>query len=146
MAEKANNNSVDIFDALALNVEAEQEGRWIEDFPVPGAATKVARMDNVKYARDLQRRMQAAQEDAREAGEDLTPECTEELMTESMARHILTDWRGWVFQGSEVQYSPEKAEEILKDPRMRELRNRIWSRSNSLTDYLAKNVKADAKN
>lgn len=93
---------------------AENEGVWV-DFE-GGLSLKIARLNNdhhQQYMLDKRRQIQRDQRLGRK--NDLSREALREATIESMALHILKDWKNMIYQGQSVEYSIENAKRLLNE-------------------------------
>jgi hypothetical protein len=98
--------------SLKADLKREEKGDWVEYIDWPGVEFKVSSLHLPAYtvARDL-----LMQKMARiYKGKPIPREALTVEIGKLYAKHILHDWRGL-----DVEYSPEKAAEILADPEYR---------------------------
>lgn len=99
------------FQKFETDERASNEGVWV---PIGGGAElKVARSNNdaaVEY-RDARMKPYRRQQQAGIMDDAVE----EEIIRDTIARHVLLDWRGMTDDGEEVPYSREEAEERLKN-------------------------------
>lgn len=98
-------STFDVNDKLSI------EGTWV---PISkDASLKVARINNEKYREFVKQKTKPYRSAIRAGSVD------EDLMTEivvqAMARHVLLDWKGLTEKGTDITYSVETAERLLRD-------------------------------
>jgi len=95
--------------------EVGQAGVWVD--LGEGLRVKVARMSrtNVNYRNALQQLGRPHRSLVRRTGE-MPEDVAEQITLEAAAKHILLGWEGLVEDdGTEIEYSPEKALEVLTE-------------------------------
>lgn len=123
--------AIDLFNEFATNAEAEEHGVW-QDF-APGVKFLVARSTNKHYSRALtkafekNRTVLSRTTDAAEA-------MSEDIMIGVIARTILLDWQGVVYQGKALDYSFENARTLLAH---KDFRRWIMGKAEDLDSFKA---------
>jgi len=140
---KTNGKPVDVFDAFALDLEAEKAGRWIYNAR-PGLDLLVARAGNPAYQEAFEAKMRD-EEDVISSG-DLDTATSERIITECIAETILVGWKGLLWKGQELEYTKENSLLVLSPPEMKDFRNYIWRLANNAENFRQRAIKADAKN
>lgn len=127
---------IDIFQAMAVDLVAEKEGVWVNDFPVKGLDIKIARANNDQFQQVYAELLEAVDERATKEGRDKTEDETLEVLTRAMSRTLIMGWRqgGQAtlrFKGEDLEYSEANAYRVLSDPEMRDFRDRVWQRTHT---------------
>ena len=123
--------AIDLFNEFATNAEAEEKGVW-QDF-APGVKFLIARSTNKHYSRALtkafekNRTVLSRTTDAAEA-------MSEDIMIGVIARTILLDWEGVVYQGKAMDYSFENARTLLAH---KDFRRWVMSKAEDLDSFKA---------
>lgn len=119
----------------------EQEGVWIE--MGEGGAIKVARMGNPSYSKKFQKLTKPYKQAIRR--ETLSDEIAERILVDSMAEHILLDWKGIEDEnGNEIPYSLETAKKLLSD--LKDFRNYISEMATSIENFKEEEDEGTEKN
>jgi hypothetical protein len=108
---------MDIKKSFGLDADAANHGKWfdLED----GGRVKVAKFNNPLHRAEITR-LQKPHLATLRSGVDTT-DLVNDITVKAMARHILVGWDGLTLDGENIDYSPEKAEELLKSfPEFRE--------------------------
>ena len=144
--QKEEQRTTDLYTALAVDLDKVENGYWDKDFQ-PGLDLRIARAGSKRYQEMYQRLVDEAQAaKAMDGGGDLDPDVGEEIIVKCIAHTILVGWRNLKYKGEMLDYSPEKAFEILSEPEMREFRERVWRRASRLESYLKGRDEADVGN
>lgn len=98
---------------FATDPESEESGVWVD--LGDGAAIRVARMGNKKHVK-TQRRLMKPHRGLLQSGRSLSDDVADAIAVKVTAETILVDWKGLLINGKPVEYSVEKAIEILSDP------------------------------
>lgn len=94
------------------NKDAELEGVWIEGFE-EGVDVKIAKFGNKKQEKLLEELRRPYRKTLRVGGK-IPDDVAAKFMAESMAKHILLDWRGMTdINGNPLPYSVENAQKVL---------------------------------
>jgi hypothetical protein len=89
--------------------QAEVAGVWVE--VDAGVELRIARLNNEK-ARAARRELEKPYRSFSQIPETVS----EDILRKVVARHVLVDWRGVTDEaGAVIEYSADKAEQILKD-------------------------------
>ena len=100
----------------------EAEGVWVEY--AAGIEFKIARLNNPAYRKCLRKLLRPEVRRAR--SKRLDDDRADELTLKAMARHVLVGWKNIENDdGVPIEYSPEKAFEILSAPEYHEIREFI---------------------
>lgn len=109
-------------DNLRVDPEKASGGTWVEYRG--GSRLKVAKLNNKEYqafrARKALEFSQMLQKEDEEADQK-----AEEITVEGLARHVLKDWEGFGSGDEEIEYSVEKAVELLSDPELSDFREDV---------------------
>ena len=144
--QEVTTEGVDVFEAFALDLTAEKEGRWFRNVR-PGLDLLIGRTNGPEYQRLFERKMREAQALV-DAGE-LDSETTEQIMVECIAEKVLLGWggtKGMAFQGEKLAYSPATSLKVLSPPAMRDFRNLVWNLGSNAENYRQRTLRDDAKN
>lgn len=95
---------------------AAQDGTWTD---YRGVSLKIARAGNERFSRSFMNASRPHRKDIeRNALDNGT---AEKILCEALAEGILVDWKNFVIDGEELQYSKANASELMKqDPDCRE--------------------------
>ena len=112
--------------SLKADRNKEREGDWIEAADIGKGVAFLVRSTNYapfRFARDARFAKLARKHGADEIPDDDRAKALGELAVE----HLLLGWKGFgEDDGSEIAFSPEKAEEILTDEAFRGLRGSVY--------------------
>ena len=132
-------------DLLALfgtDITRETEGVW--NTLAPGVRVKIARWDNPRMQRALEREMEPFR-DQIDAG-TLDPDDDRKIIANVMAEAIVMDWEGVEVDGEEIPCKKEDVAKVLADPRLRDFMAQIQLRAKQAEKYRLKATESDAKN
>lgn len=78
---------------------------------------------------------------------NIPDDINETILTQVVAKHILIGWRGLLDDdGKEIEFTEEKALEILSDPAYKEFKADVGFASSQLESFRAEEVKEGSKN
>lgn len=136
---------------IATDLNAEEEGVWAEY--VPGFKVKIASTATRAFKEAVEKAhapyLELMRSDSGKPAEErkFTREMRQKIVREITSRLIVRDWIGWEGDdGKQVPYSPEKALEVLSDPRFHRLESWIDSIASSDEAYRLARVERDRKN
>ena len=144
--QKTTTEGVDVFEAFALDLTAEKDGRWFRNVR-PGLDLRIGRVYGPEYQRLYQEKLRE-QQALIEVGE-VTPEIVERITVECMAETVLLGWggtKGLSFQGEKLPYSTANALKVLEPPAMRDFRDFIWRLGSNAEHFRLRTLQDDAKN
>ena len=125
----------------SLDTEKADHGRWVEY--VPGIEVLIARAGN-RAARDLLTELSQKNLRKIQAGQT---HVIEAIHREVCAKCIIKGWRGLSLDGKkEEKYTPEKALEVLKDPRYLEFYEFVQAEAGLDNEYREQSIKEAAGN
>ena len=127
--EEEKKKVVSIYDAYAVDLDKESDGVWEDLAFLPGAKVLIARFGN-PASRKMMQRLQKPYVKGMRAGRDIPDEIQEDILNKVIAKTI---WIGWENipvpnEAGEVvmlQYSEENALFLLRDERLKDLRDEI---------------------
>ena len=124
-----------------LDTKKSEEGRWVEY--VPGISVLIARSRNRKaldmMAKLGQRSLRRIQSGSTEALDSITKQV--------VAHTIIRGWRGMTDDdGADIPYSPEKALEIISDPRYADFLEFVQTEAGLDDEYRASDMEEAAGN
>jgi len=93
-----------------IDKKKSEEGVWVDW--KDGSGVKIARTNNPKYLQTLAEGLKHFQVNSR--NKEITDLDNIAMRKKATAYAILVDWRGFVINGEEVPYSPEKALEFFE--------------------------------
>jgi hypothetical protein len=126
---------------LAVDTTKSEDGVWIE-FGA-GFELLIARANNAAFKAELARLVKPYQREI--AREGMSSRHATDAHTKAQAKCVVLNWRGLEDEdGEPIPYSPEKAFEILSDPRYPELKEFVDIESNNLDNFRAED-QADAE-
>ena len=129
--------------ALRIDTKTANEGRWVEYPEVPGMRFKIARYGNAAFKRAVDKIMRPV----RSVVSTMSTERLTEMQWPAVARHVLVGWDGIEDDdGNEIPYSPQKAEEFLRDERYAALTEWVLAESRNDAAITESEVKAAAGN
>ena len=132
-------------DDIAVDLDREEQGDWVEIPDLPGVTLKVRSL----YNKDYQHAQQAAaRKIARRYGNRLVPP---DVQTKAYARlladHVLLDWDGITDEsGNGVEYAPEYGRDVLADPKYRRLADAVTWAANVVGDQDVEDLEDEGKN
>ncbi len=134
------NQDFDVFAFFATDEEAELKG---VEFPI-GKSGKllIARANNRNYAKVLSKFVDANRDGLENPDEDAAADLNDKVLAQVMARTILLGWSGLSFKGVHVEYSVEKAEELLA---VKDFRRKVAELASSMEAYRVKTEDAQGK-
>ena len=115
------------FDDFSVDVEAEDNGEWIQHPDKPGYHVKVRSIHYPEYRRWLRGRMNKARRNSMDG--NIPPDLEDKIICEGIAKFILIDWDGFG-----EAYSQDKAQERLADRRYRKFRDFVMMAAQSVGD------------
>lgn len=122
--------------SLQQNVNLETEGVWVDydsEFKV-----KVARMGNPNFEAYVNKMTKTFLGDGFSRGSEKIqdPQVLQEITQKAMAKTVLLDWAGLEDdEGNQIPYSPEKAYELLSDPKFKDFYRDITQIANNGKRY-----------
>lgn len=122
---------MDLFDT-EVDVEREVSGVWkkIDD----ETELLIARANNRAFNEEKERLLRAHE------GKEMTEEEKDKLFGRCIAKATLLGWKGLKHKGELIEYSKEKCEEIILNPRFKEFRARVFVLSTEVENFYAKNL------
>lgn len=133
---------------FAMDTEKEDQGVWVQ-YPGTDIEFRIARMGNPKYLefkRKLSRPFSRQITKAVRGEGDFPAREMEEAEIKAVAKTILLGWRNLELNGKSIEYTPEKAEEILSDRRFRPILNWITEASEREDAYRQEDLDSQSKN
>lgn len=122
---------------IRVDAEAERTGRWVSwDH---GIQLRIARMNTPAFQERMRELSQPNIEKIRDGDKDLIRAVTIECVAEC----VLLDWKGLEDGGEPLEYSKEKAVELLSDPGLRDLYEFVLTTAHGREKFL---VEEPAKN
>ena len=122
---------MDILASYKTDEKQEKEGKW---FDLGDAQLKIASAANGEYLTDLLSGIKNF--------DSLSKSEQENAVAESLARHILLDWKGIEENGKEVEYSVEKATEYLK---LKHFQDEIFKVASNYKSFLDEEIYKEAE-
>lgn len=119
----------DLRKLFAVDEKKEQEGIW-EDVG-DGVRVLVARIGNPLYTKEVTKLMRPYRRGIRRGS--VQDDVIEAAITKAMAKTILLGWEGLEIDGVPIEFSPEKAQEILFE--FKEFRDLISDIANELDAF-----------
>ncbi|MBU2249290.1 MAG: hypothetical protein KKD77_21260 [Gammaproteobacteria bacterium] len=139
----------DLFDVFAVDVKAEEEGRWFLNVR-PGLDLLVAREGNPTYQDRLGELIRE------EVGEDIdpgeaAPEAIHRASLRAVGERLLLGWRYQgeavlPFLGESLEYSTENSVTIMTTPEMRDFANYVFRLARNAENFRKKRIEGEAKN
>jgi hypothetical protein len=128
---------------LAVDPEKELDGAecwpWEDD-----TMLIVARYNNPKF-RNMQARLMEPY--IRKMGrKGVTTEQAEAILVRCMAKTLLLGWDNLSLEGEEVEYTPEKALELLQDARLADFKEIVMLESQNMENYRLEALEEDLGN
>ena len=132
---------------IAIDIEKETEGVW-HDLG-DGARVKLARYNCPEFEKYIRMHTQARVVEYREkkANNELTEEYKEEyedalssIVTDAIATILVKDWEGFTANGEDVPFSTETALQLMRDTRLRALRDTFVSLASRQDSYRAQYI------
>jgi len=118
-------------DKFTTNKQLEVEGKWI---PLDNTSRiRVARIGNKNYKQKFTEL--SAPHIVAIRSKTISDDMAEQLLAESLGYSVLVDWEGLTINGEQVEYSPQKATEILLDPKYKDFRDMIVSIATDMDVY-----------
>lgn len=131
---------MNFFQAYKTDATDELEGRW---FSLRyGGRVKLARVGNKKY-KELGRKLEERARE-RNGAEVLDDDEAVGIICEALAGAVLLDWDLEGEDGKPLEYSTEKAAEILRE--FEDFRVEVIEKASAMENFRVKRVKAEAKN
>jgi len=130
---------------IAVDVEREEKGDWVEVPDLPGVSLKVRSL----YNKDYQHAQQvAARKMARRYGKQpIPPDVQTKTYARLLSDHVLLDWSGITDEnGDAVSYSVEFGRDVLADPQYRRLADAVAWAAGVVGEQDVEDLEDDAKN
>lgn len=112
-----------LWDRFETNKDAEVQGVWIDDFfsDVPGISFKIAKFDTDETEKVMDE-LRRPYKKLLKVGGKIPKEKADAILTETIARCVLVDWRGVLApDGTELPYNKDNAIRLLTElPEVRE--------------------------
>lgn len=131
--------------SLAVDPKKVDDGVWVEVF---GAKFLLARYNN----RAAENHRTAQMVEIYDSLASTTKQDTEalqakldEIEDQALSQYIVKDWKEVYVGDEKIEYSPEKAYEILHDPKYQDLRNHLIRQSGKYQNYSDANEKKAIK-
>ena len=119
---------------LEVSPEREVGGVWHKLDSV--TSIKVARYGNDKFSNKLQELVASLPKAPKFARVEVQKdEEYDGALNRIIADTILVDWKGMMYAGEEVPYSPEKAYEYLSDPKLKDFREHVLKLAMEASHY-----------
>lgn len=115
------------FDDFAVDVDAEDDGQWIEHPSKPGYWVKVRSVQYPEYRRWRDGRIQKARQGALDGSVPM--ETLDKIQSEGLAKFLLLDWDGFG-----EAYSEQAAREYLTQRKYRKFRDFVMAASQAVGD------------
>lgn len=146
---------------LRIDSELERLGRWFPYPAVAGVSFLIARMGNPAYDGKLRRIMGPRLDEIRSDG--LDDKTLEAMTAKAMAGTVLLGWKGLDEDEDaagekhadgthspggprQLEFTEERAEEILSDPDLRDLYRFVLAQSSRIENFRRESAKGDAGN
>jgi len=114
---------------VRLDLEKEVAGVWV---PVDATTDLlIGSINGPTYRKALREKMRAELEQLK--GKELDEDAIERMTVECLADHILLGWRGLTEGGELVEYSKEKAKELLSNPVYRQFREFVSNKADDIS-------------
>jgi len=128
---------------LAVDPERELNGAEVRPWEDETVLT-IARYNNPKF-RDMQARLMEPY--VRKAGrKGVSTAQAEEILARCMAKTLLLGWENLKLEGEVVEYSKEKALELLSDTRLADFKEVVMLESQNLENYRLEALEEDLGN
>lgn len=112
-----------------IDDKAAQDGSWTE---YRGVSLKIARAGNDRFAKSFLRGSRPYRKDIQ--ANTVDDQIAEKILCEAIAEGILVDWKGFVIDDTEIEYTVENATALMRDdPDCREF---VQEFSRDLNNYL----------
>lgn len=134
-----------IFELFEADLNKEKEGAWVKLNPNTDAELKLRYFANQEYLEFVNAELESwmAANNAKVVPQDVS----EELHTKGISKFVLVDWRNFTDKKGEViEYSADKAFELLNNPNMRRFKAAVIQLSTSLDTFRVEQEEADVKN
>lgn len=128
---------------LITDKDLETEGVWIEFDLVEGdARILIARQGNDKYHNRLQELLKPLKAKVRK--NKMTDAEWEDVLTKAYSTTIILNWEGFTRNGKEFPYTPENAEQLLRESR--DFFKWVSKQADDRENYLRKQTEQAEKN
>lgn len=132
--------------SMASDVKKEVEGTW-RTYPGTDFECLIARMDNDEYtAAEAKLRLSSEIQRRARKRKPLNEAESRLIIAPLVARHIIKGWRGLSEGGAIVEYSPQRAEDMLRDPRFKHFYTWVLTESRNDAEYMEDAEAEIAKN
>jgi len=122
--------------------QLEEEGKEIvvdEDTTI-----RIARFNNPAF-RKMQERISEPYQKAVGRGK-ISDATAAKILSRCMAKHIIKGWKGLRLDGKEIEYSEEKALELMLDPTLNDFKEQVLLESQRIENYRLERLEDDQKN
>lgn len=122
--------------------QLEEEGKEIvvdEDTTI-----RIARFNNPAF-RKMQERISEPYQKAVGRGK-ISDATAAKILARCMAKHIIKGWKGLRLDGKEIEYSEEKALELMSDPTLNDFKEQVLLESQRIENYRLERLDDDLKN
>jgi hypothetical protein len=124
---------------IRTNPAAEEQGTWIKIDSE--TSVLVARLGNKTYREVMQKAILKARE---ESGPKAA--ISDEQLVDILVESILLGWKGLKIAGEEIDYTPEKAREILMERGFKDFRALVVEMAGTAEHFRAEEIEAAAGN
>ena len=76
----------------------------------------------------------------------ITDAIAAKILSRCMAKHIIKGWKGLRLDGKEIEYSEEKALELMLDPTLNDFKEQVLLESQRIENYREERLEDDLKN
>jgi hypothetical protein len=130
---------------LRVDVEKIEQGEWIGD--IPGLGDIKLHMRGARNADwiALNRRL-LAELPATRFGIEVSREDQDRINVELLVETSLIGWSGLTDNGKPLEFSKDKARQLLSDPELRDFRDAVWMAANTVGMRAHEAARQEAKN
>lgn len=130
---------------IAVDLEREEKGDWIDIPDLPGVSLKVRSLFNKDYQNAQQL---AARKLARRYGKQpIPPNIQTRAYARLLAENVLLDWAGITDEdGNDVDYTPEFGRDVLSDPKYRKIADAVTWAASIVGEQDSEDLEEDGKN
>lgn len=133
-----------VLESLAVDLQAEAEGRWVPVPEWPGVSFFVR---NPNYPEFVTARAALELKWAEEYEDTVPEEVSLSANADLAVKYLLLDWRGFVDKNKQpIPFTSDKAKEILMDPAYRKVRLRVYLAATTVGQKKIEVVSDAAKN
>lgn len=138
---------MDLFASFTTDPKAEVEGRW---FPYAGGQVLLARNFNKNHSKDFLAKLEA-HKTTLDLKNDEADALAERLQAESLAAHVLLDWKGFTQPEGGVKGAPQvplpySKEVAARALMLRDFRRGVLALADDFNKFLVQEEETDAKN